>query len=386
MSDTPSRIVIEARSLSGAGGGVQTYTRELITNILAERTSHSIDVLYGSEDQRNAFPDATSHVVSLASEVLLPSWLHKKVPHLLNEIQPSVVHFTKADVPKRKRWPTIVTIYDVIPLLLPQTQSLLRRLYWPRALSRAAQQSDHILTISQASKQGIIQHLGVDPERITVTEPGIDLGHFKPVDVTSARNVLQQYDISLPYILFVGTRDARKNIPALLRAVDRLKKDIPHNIVIVGRAGDKEDDTEQVIRKLGLVDRVHLLGKVAYEHLPALYSAAEVFVWPSVYEGWGFPPVEAMACGTPVVTSDGGSLPEAVGAGGVVVPFSEEVVHKRYDDTDFINRLSDEIARVLSDRDLKARLRESGLTHAAQFSWKTLAQRTLAVYDQVAVR
>ncbi|MEX0650104.1 MAG: glycosyltransferase family 1 protein [Candidatus Andersenbacteria bacterium] len=379
------KLVIEARSLSGPGGGIQTYTRELISYLLKEPGKYDVTVLYSDKRQESIFPAAHGEVVPLHAEAFLPFWLNQQVPKALNRLQPDIVHFTKADVPVHKRFPTIVTIHDVIPLLLPNMQSPLRRLYWPRALQRAASQSDHILTISEASKRGIIEHLHVNPHKITVTPLGINHDHFKPVEQESVRRILRLYNITGPYILFVGTRDARKNIAALLRAFARIQNQIPHTVVIAGRAADKRDDTEHLVGELQLESRVRILGKVGYEDLPALYTAADIFVWPSIYEGWGFPPLEAMACGTPVITSDGGALPEAVGQEGIIVPFSEGTVASRLQDKDFVQRLSEEILRVLQDRALRDSLIQQGQRHAMQFSWPPVIQKTLAVYDRVAV-
>lgn len=381
--DNETTIAIEARSLAGPGGGVQSYTRELIKGIAKRRP---LNVIYANTEQVLESPNITEHIVPLGSELFLSSWLHRKVPAALRDIRPNLVHFTKSDVPKKKELPTVVTIYDIIPMLLPDTQSFLRRRYWPGALQRAAQLSNHIITISKVSRDGIVDRLHIDPSKITITHLGIDHAHFAPAASGDVDRIRSTHGITAPYILFVGTRDARKNVSGLIEAFAKIQKDIPHHLVIAGRLGDKQDSTARTIATTGTADRVHVLGKVDYADLPALYTGADLFVWPSVYEGWGFPPIEAMACGTPVISSDGGSLSEAVGDAGIVVPYAEVDIAKRLRDDDFIQRLAHEMLRVLGDSQAQQILQEKGLAHSRKFSWDSLVDQTIGVYDQVLTR
>lgn len=375
-----THIVVEARSLAGPGGGVQTYTRELITGIAKQRAVHT---LYADSEHGIDMRGITAHELPLRNELLLSYWLQRQVPKILSRITPDIVHFTKADVPHRKQFPTIVTIYDIIPLLLPETQSFFRRMYWPTALQRAATYADHIVTISNASKEGIVERLQVDPEKVTVTSLGINHGHFIPASDTNIARVRAKYELPNEYILFVGTRDVRKNIAALIAAYNEISKNTAHDLVIAGRAGDKQDTTEEMIQRSGIADRIHVLGKVSYEDLPILYSGAQLFVWPSVYEGWGFPPLEAMACGVPVITSDGGSLPEAVGDAGSIVSYTTDDLNARLSDQIFVQNLASQILDVLTNTSLQASMRMRGLEHVKMFSWDSLVEQTLAVYDQV---
>ncbi len=367
-------IAIEARSLSAKGGGIKTYTHQLIANMLMAH--EDVDIMYSSKNAVGSFPNAQETLIPLASEILLPYWLSVPVANHVRKTKPSVAHYTKAAIPYKSVVPTVVTIYDIIPVLLPETQSILRRAYWPSVLRHAANHADHIMTISECSKLDIIEHFGVREENITVTELAIDATHFHPVD---SKNTMH------PYILFVGTRDARKNISSLIRAFARIADTIPHNLVIAGKQADKRDNSMETAASLGLQNRIEFRDFVPYGELPQLYSDADLFVWPSIYEGWGFPPQEAMACGTPVIVSNGGSLPEVVGDAGIVVPFAETNLHRRMEDEAFTRSLSKQMLSVLQDTVLQQRLREHGLLRATLFSWKHVAEKTWSVYEKLVV-
>lgn len=356
-------IFIEARSLTAKSGGVKTYTHELISNLIALHPDSHFELLYSSNNPVGTFPSATEIVTPLHLEALLPFWM-RTVAEQVRSKNPDIVHYTKAAIPKDRTIPTVVTIYDIIPILFPQTQSPLRRLYWNSALRYAATNADHIITISERSKRDLIQHLGVKEERIAVTQLAVDLAHFTPL----------RYEPDIPYILFVGTRDPRKNIASLIRAYALIAHSIPHKLIIAGKSANKDDNAKQITSDLHLESRIEFREHVSYADLPALYSGADVFVWPSIYEGWGFPPQEAMACGTPVIVSDGGPLPEVVGDAGVIVPLQEEM---------FIERLSKEIAALLQDDARKQDLSKRGLVRVRNYSWVDVAKKTWEVYEKV---
>lgn len=350
------RIALEARAAEERTG-VGTYVRELLRGLAQ------------SGEDVHKLPDPSI-------QLLLPFWLQHTAPKYVASILPDIAHFTKADVPRKRTVPTVVTIYDVIPLLLPESQSPLRRIYWPRALHRAAEYSDHILTISEASRRGIVELLDVPGEKITVTPLAVDTEHFKPSHGPLERR-------QSPYVLFVGRWDIRKNIPSLIKAFARIASDIPHQLVIAGRPADKPVDLRRVAREAGVAERVIFRENVSFGELPHLYAGADLFVYPSIIEGWGFPPQEAMACGTPVIVSSGDPLPEVVGSAGAVVPFTGDVLANRLTDAKFIERLAAQMKKVLMNDDLRSRMSSLGLEHIQSFSWQYVVDQTLAVYKQV---
>lgn len=374
-------VIIEARALSQKRGGVTTYVRELVSNILSLYPEDTIELLYGNSIVQGEFPQAKETVIPLHSEVLLPYWLSYPVARHIRSRKPGVSHFTKAALPRTAIGPTVVTIYDIIPLLLPESQSPLRRLYWPTVLEYAATHASHIMTISEQSRKDISERYGITDDKITVTPLAVDLEHFTPLRPRLGRGSAGQ----APYILFVGTKDRRKNIPSLIRAFAAIADKIPHQLLIVGKHAHKQDASMQTVASYKLQDRVEFRENVLYEELPTLYSQADIFVWPSVYEGWGFPPQEAMACGTPVIVSNGGPLPEVVGDAGIIVPFQKSRLADRMNDEGFIENLAHEMLALISDEQKKSDLIRRGLERVRQFSWEDVARKTHEAYARVSL-
>lgn len=357
------KVAIEARALnSNTTAGVKTYATELIHN-LREIGGAEYEVI---EDNPPGWQ--------------VPWWMSVTLPRKLRDAHADVVHFTKAAVLRRNVIPTVVSIHDIIPILFPSSQAGLQRLLWPRTLRQAALRSDHIITISQASKRDIVEQFNVPPEKITVTPLAVDLARFKPAAEPATK----------PYILFVGTRDMRKNVPLLIRAFARIEHDIPHQLVIAGRQAlkraeeEEEEEDRRQAAQLGLQSRVTWLNFVSDKELPRLYAGAELFVWPSAYEGFGLPPMEAMASGVPVIVSNGGALPEVVGSAGEIVPFSVQRIRERIWDMPFKEALAARMLAVLESDKKKNVMRQMGLERVKQFSWRSVAEKTLEVYRKVA--
>ena len=271
--------------------------------------------------------------------------------------------------------PTVVTIHDLIPLILPAYRgSLLVRAY-TRLVAAAARRANAVIADSQASKRDIVRLLGIPSHRVQVVYLAAD-EKFGPVrDETLVEAVRRRYGLPDRYILYLGGFDCRKNVATLLRAFARLRKPADLKLVIAGRLPERDTPffphPRRLAERLGLEERVAFIGWVAEEDKPALYSGAVAFVFPSLYEGFGLPVLEAMACGTPVVASNRASLPEVVGQGGLLV-----------DPTD-VDGLAAAIEAVLVDEGLQAELGERALAQAARFSWERTARETLAVYRKV---
>ena len=368
------KVAIEARALTNQGGGVNRYVKNLLTN------------LPGTSDQLTCYtvvdapirlgrPLRQTVMVKRYGDIGLGYWLNYQLEKKLQSLNIDVVHYTKADVPRRKRRPTVVTIYDVIPLLLPQGQKWTRRWYWPMALKRAALNSDHIMTISEASKKDICEKLKVEPAKVTVTRLSVEdkLLDYDGMKTPSVR----------PYILFVGTIEPRKNIGGLLKSFAKISAQIPHRLVVAGKPYHGGQEYLALSRSLGLEDRVEWRGFVSEEELKQLYGQADLFVWPSVYEGWGFPPQEAMAYGVPVVVSNGGSLPEVVGEAGEIVNFSTDNIYKRLNDEAFVENFGQRMLMVLQDKSKQAVMQERGKKQATTNSWEMVANKTMEIYKMV---
>lgn len=266
----------------------------------------------------------------------------------------------------------VVTLHDAATYTWPETHNWLDNWRYRWHLPLALRRADAVVTVSECSRRDLARYLDLPGERLHVTSEGVD-PRFVPVrDGATLREALGRYGIEGPYLLYVGGINPRKNIARLLEAYGRVRERHPHaRLVVAGKRQWQAEGVDAALRRLGLADAVHFTGYVADADLPAIYSGAELFVFPSLYEGFGLPPLEAMACGTPVVTSDAASLPEVVGNAALLV-----------DPLD-VGSIAAAIDRLLSHPALAADLRSRGLARARRFTWERAARETIAVYEHV---
>ncbi len=264
----------------------------------------------------------------------------------------------------------IVTIHDTFAFVYPETHNRLDNWRYHVMLARAARRADLVLTNSEHSRQDLTRYLAIPDARIRISYCGID-SHFQPIPAGAERRaILARYGIEPPYLLYVGGINARKNIARLFEAFASVReRHTGLKLVIGGKRQWQTDAIDATFERLALHDHVQFTGYLADTDLPALYSAAEVFVFPSLYEGFGLPPLEALACGTPVVTSNVSSLPEVVGDAALTVD--------PYD----VAALGQAIERALTDAALRADLRQRGLVRAQQFTWQQTAQEICEIYQ-----
>lgn len=269
---------------------------------------------------------------------------------------------------------TVVTIHDLIMLILPEHRgSMPVRLYTALA-GAAAKRADLIIVDSQCTKRDVVRLLGVPEQKARVVHLACEERFQPPRDDSRLANIRRKYGLENEFVLYLGGLDWRKNVTTLIRAFARISG--PWQLAIAGEpySSDKRlyPDLRQVVHEMGAEDRVKFLGFVAEEDMPALYSAASLFVFPSLYEGFGLPPLEAMACGTPVLCSNAASLPEVVGDGAMLFDPKDE------------DALSQALASLLGDEVLRSELREAGLRQVQRFSWHNTAERTLEAYKLAA--
>nr|WP_319538761.1 glycosyltransferase family 1 protein [uncultured Methanospirillum sp.] len=265
----------------------------------------------------------------------------------------------------------IVTIHDLIPILYPQYVgsifSIQAKLYYPYMLKRASK----IITVSNHTKDDILKIYKIPDQKIEVVYSGVS-NHFNPSSPEEKKRIKQKYNLNHPFILFVGAIEPKKNIELLIKAYYICQKSNPYfDLVIAGKKAWKFETVFKLIQSLNLSKKIHILNFVPYEDLPALYSSAEVFVFPSRYEGFGFPPLEAMKCGTPVITSNVSSLPEIMGKEGLMINPND------------YEQLSELILKLLSDPEFHNQYSLYSLDRAKKFSWKKTASKTLEVYNSV---
>ena len=298
-------------------------------------------------------------------------WMQAVLPLELRRMQPSLCHFTNMIAPLVTPCPFVLTLHDLSLLLYAETQPTKSLIAVRPIMARAAHRAAAIIAVSHAIKQEIVTKLGVPAQRVHVIYEAASPA-YKPIhDSAQLAAVKQRYQLHAPFVLCVGTIEPRKNLEALLQALVGLRKlGRSEPLVLVGGLGWKYEATLRAIEQLGLSDCVRLMGYVPDEDLPAIYTLARVLAFVSRYEGFGLPILESMACGTPVVTSNGSAMAElGAGAALLVDPAQPE-------------RIAQALQRVLIDDALHSELRGAGLARASQFSWAKAAAETVAVYEE----
>jgi glycosyltransferase involved in cell wall biosynthesis len=268
--------------------------------------------------------------------------------------------------------PTVVTVHDISFRVYPETFSRRDRLLLSWGVPLALRRATRIIAVSEFTKRDLLRRYGVPEEKVRVTHEAA-APEFEPVkDPTRLQAARRKYGLTFPYILSVGNLQPRKNLRALLEAFLSAKSErgIAHRLVVVGKRGWQAAAFLREVGVQGLEGEVVFTGYVPTEDLPDLYSAADLFVYPALYEGFGLPPLEAMACGTPVVASSAASLPEVLGEAALLV------------DPRDVRAMTSAILRVLGDADLARRLSGLGLAQARRFSWERTARETVEVYRE----
>jgi len=284
-----------------------------------------------------------------------------------------VYHATNYFLPPTKSAARVVSFHDLAFLVTPELSSPKIQRLFAKGVRRFAKEADAVLTCSASTKADIVRMLEIAPERVTVT-PYAAGDHFAPMDPAEAQAyIAEHYGVPQPFLLFVGTLEPRKNIPTLLRAFAAIAHQVPHTLVLLGAAGWHAQPIFDTIEELDLSQRVVHLGFVRSAHdLCVFYCAADVFVFPTLYEGFGLPILEAMKCGCPVVTSNNSSIPEVAG--------DAALCHDACD----VEAIAGAIRNLIEDARLRESMVAKGFQQANRFSWEACARTTLDVYRRVA--
>ncbi len=262
--------------------------------------------------------------------------------------------------------PMVVTVHDLSFLLYPQSFRTLNRLYLKHFAGLSVRRARRVIAVSESTKQDLVHLYGLTPDKIDVVHNGVD-DQFQPLPSEQVAAFRKNQNLPLRFLHFVGTLEPRKNVTGLIQAYARLPKPRPP-LLLVGGKGWLYDEIFARVEALDLATEVHFVGYVPADELPWWYNAATLFVYPSLYEGFGLPPLEAMACGTPVITSTASSLPEVVGKAGLAVsPADTEA-------------LATAMQRVLEDQDCWESMQSAGLLQARAFSWQRTAAQTVDSY------
>jgi len=270
----------------------------------------------------------------------------------------------------------IVTLHDISPILYPEKHTFYSRAYWNFIWNFGLRRVDAIITDSVSSKNDIIDHFGVKEDKVFVIPLSCNQKFSEELSQDFVSSILNKYKINKPYILFVGTIEPRKNIQTLLKAFNLLMgtEYRNHSLVIVGRKGWLYEEIFKMVKDLQIEESVIFTGQVAEDDLPAIYQGASIFVYPSLYEGFGLPPLEAMCSGIPVIVSNTSSLLEVVGDAAITVdPLDVESIVRS-------------IVKVLSDFQLRKNLVQKGKFRCSQFTLEKMVSSTLDVYRTVSTK
>ncbi len=368
------RFAIDARKLRDFGIG--TYIRNILTELSRLDRDNEYVVLCRPDDVDAAdllgrnfrMVVETAPTYSIAEQFRIPMSLAREGAHLVHE-----PHYV---LPPLIRCRSVVTIHDCIHLMFPQyLPSKLAYVYAKGSMWSAARKANRILTVSEASKRDILRFFDVAPEKVAVIYNAIDERFLAPADPERMDLVRQRYQLDHPFVLYVGNIKPHKNIERLIDAFGRARgRGCPDEVklVIIGDEISKYPALRQSVHKHKLDKHVRFLGFQPMETLAAFYRLARAFVFPSLYEGFGLPPLEAMACGTPVVTSNVSSLPEVAGGAALLVdPYDAESIAAG-------------ICQALTDEPLRADLIMRGRERARSFSWAQSVKKIHDIYLQVA--
>jgi len=345
------RVAIDYQATAGQSTGFGRYVSQLL--VALEKTLPPTDIILPIRRVRS----------NLRTPVRM-LWDQVGLPLIAARLRPDVLFVPAFSSPLLWRGKLVMSSHDLVGLLFPQYFSPTARLYWQRLLPRSLTHADRILAISQATKNDLVRLLNIPAEKITVTPLAADPRFHPEANPDAEARVRRAHNLPRPFCLAVGTIEPRKNLPFLVETFSVAKRE-DHDLVIVGKPGWDTEALGRKIQQRHLGDRVRLLQYVSENELLTLLRMATALFFPSRYEGFGLPVLEAMASGTPVVSSTAASLPEV---GGDAVLYA--------DPTD-LDAWRDHISRMIGDAGLRASLRAKGLARAATFSWEKTARLTL---------
>jgi glycosyltransferase involved in cell wall biosynthesis len=365
------KIAIEARPIKWSyGTGIGNYTYCLIEKLNEIDQTNNYTFLWPDQHPESFIPmqrPYTSYFLpkdDRREELEIPVWLQQEEADLYHLPQNGF------RIPQNTTSKLVVTIHDLIPYILPEMvrPSFLKRfiLEMPEIIER----SDHIITVSHAAKLDIIKLFKVAPAKISVVPSAPAASYRRLPPVTVAEQLHQKYRLRRPFILYVGGLNPRKNIAELIYAYSKISRELPDGqlLVIPGSEGHHLQQLHTLVNALDLEANVVFPGFVASVDLPLLYNGADLFVYPSLYEGFGLPPIEAMACGTPVIVANTSSLPEVVGEAALLVNPHDTL------------QLAETMWQVLNDPALAANLTNQGLEHCKKYTWEANATQILQIY------
>jgi len=370
------RIAIDAMGITKAGGG-RTATLNLLEPLVAlDRENEYLIFVDEQEPSLNGYPNVRQYQVGIRSRFLARLWAQAVLPVLLRREKIDIMHYARNLGAFLTPGCSVLTIYDMSILLYPEVYPTPDVIYWRSVQRLMVRHIDRIIAISESTARDVRHIYGLPDEKVEVI-PCAHHSRYKPASAEEIHRVRSRYDLPEEFILHVGSISPKKNLPTLVRAFERLKRaGYPGALVLVGRVYRSGQDSVLLAEIEASKERgsITLTGPVPDEDLPALYSAARVFAFPSLHEGFGLVALEAIACGTPVVASRTTAVVEVLADAGTFVESPR-------DDEEMARHLS----RLLSDDDLRQEMRARGLERARRYSGAEVARRTLDLYQRLVI-
>ncbi|MFA6391928.1 MAG: glycosyltransferase family 1 protein [Patescibacteria group bacterium] len=376
------KIGIDVRSLlEKKAGGISVYTEKIIENLLQIDTQNEYFLFSNSYKNAAAFfqgkftqSNVNFKNFSYPNKLLNASFrfLHKpKIDKMMGGVdiffEPNIIFLALSQIPKK-----VITLHDLSFILYPGLYSAKGR-FWHEVINakKLVSQFDKIIAVSDHTRNDIIEVLNVPPEKVQRIYPGIDYEFYSSENADIKNNVIRKYNLPEKYILSLAALEPRKNIEMVVEAFAEFAKDSDCHLVLAGAAQGSEQQINSLIAKPGLQNRVHVLGYIPNEDKPAIYQLAKCFVYPSFYEGFGFPPLEAMSAGTPVIASYSSSLAEICENSAVLI------------DPHNIDELVEAFKQVLNNEQLSENLSQKGRKQAEKFTWENSARDTLNLFQNL---
>jgi len=376
------RIGIEATAaLEGRRTGVGNYVAQLLAGLEAlDAGGAGIELtLFANRDaqQGAGSPAGLPRPYDRDRLPIRTLWMQLGLPRSIARLRPDLCHFPNhlAPVLRRIESPFVVTIHDMAVYRCPRYQPLKTTSIHRALIPAVARRASIVLTVSESARQDILEHLRLPEERVRVVYEGVHAAFHEAPSPSQVQALRARLGLQCPYILNVGTLEPRKNHLGLIEAYERLVRQqrVPHHLVLAGGRGWRNRALLARLTSSGLRDRIHLLGYVQDADLPALYHGADAFAFPSWYEGFGLPVLEAFTCGVPTLISSDPALREVAGLGNALIA-----------DPSCPEEMAGALHRLLSDGPLRAALRLRGIRRAREFSWERCARQTLEVYREAA--
>jgi glycosyltransferase involved in cell wall biosynthesis len=369
------KIIIDARCVFRGKGGIGRYARGLLEALAWSDAPHDFIVLFSSVAPPDDLdlPDRFE-TFGVPAGMIDKTWEQLHLPTALDQLGADLYFNPTFATPLLARCPCIAVVHDVVFERHPDLVTPGLRSYLARAARSTAKHAHLILTVSEFSKAEICDVYGVGPDRVRVIYNGID-PRFHPMELQPVRAQRLRQELQLPsdapFLLYVGAIEPKKNVEALLRAYAQVRDRMPHKLVLAGGQGGMAWDPRPAIHELNLGDSVRLSGYVPDERIVELMNAADGFVYPSLYEGFGLPPLEAMACGTPTLVADASSLPEVVGDAALKANPRD------------VEEMAEALLRLATDEELRSELARKGPQRAGEFTWARAGKELLRIFDQV---